>query len=135
MACYGPPHDFNGDGVKELLLLFIDDKVEGIPVAPVSNLNPAGTRGFIVLTRIEGRFWPLFYCFSEYGVELEWAEECGIAGLRNSMYGEQQVWGWRKDITDWPGSQWCAVVRGWDQEQNTYGLPKTFPHCLANYGK
>jgi len=130
-------HDFNADGQEELVVFFTDEGLGGLDIDDLDDLKDGVvTCGFLMLTRIDGRPWPVFYYFSEYRVGLQYKTVMNITGLvaEGGKGGGQTVWGWKKELADWP-AQWDAKVRIWDRDKHAYGVPHIQSRYLANYGK
>ena len=61
------PCDFNADDEDEVLLLFTDEGLGDLPITSVDQVKGVVTCGFVLLTRIEGRLWPVLgFLFMPY---------------------------------------------------------------------
>ena len=129
-------HDFNGNGEKELVLFFSDSGLGKLPIESLEQLNGVVTCGFIMLTRINDQFWPVFYYFSEYRVQISYKAVLNVTGLvdEGGRGGGQTVWGWKKNSDEWPG-RWAAYFRIWDRDKQAYGPRRIMSRYLSNYGQ
>jgi len=129
-------HDFNGDGQEELFLLFTDQGLGKLYVNSANDLDGIVTCGFMMLTIIDGRLWPVFYYFDEYRARLSCRTVLNVTGLVNEggRGGVQTVWGWENRADDWP-AQWTAFFRTWGPDKQTYGARRAMSRFLSNCGK
>lgn len=124
-------HDFNGDGLEEIVVFFTDDGLGDLDIDDLGHLRGGVvTCGFLMATRVEGRLWPVFYYFDEYRVTLTYKRVLAVTGLvaEGGKGGAQTVWGWRAGVPDLP-DRWDAFWRAED------GTPHIQARFLASYGK
>jgi len=129
--------DLNGDDRSEIIVVFGDEGL-GLPTFDLESTieKPLICRGFLVLTEVNGREWPLFYYFNEWRASIHLSRTAGRVGIVKSggKDGQQIFWGWCDGYGEWP-PRWETRYRTWDKAQSDYGLWQVFPPLFANYGK
>jgi len=129
--------DLNGDGREETIVVFGDEGIEK-PTFSSPNIREWSvvTRGFMVLTEIGGRQWPLFYYYTEWRASFHLSRTADRTGIvkEGGKDGEQVFWGWHKGDGDFP-ARWESLHRTWDKAERHYGPWQMFPPVFADYGK
>ncbi len=132
-----PPieHDFNGDGQKETLFLISDQGPGDLGARSVEDLRKGVTvAGFFLFTRVEGRWWPVYYYFDQerdslhldaiYGpyFEDEKAKRIWSEGLvvNSDRQGQELTWFWHPAYPDLPYSFWATSLRRWNEDLQAY---------------
>ena len=133
----GPPieHDFNGDGLEEILLVISDRGLGKVRVNGIDDLRKGIiVAGFLLFTKVEGKWWPVYYLYDHERVFLHldriygpyaWDEKATRVWSEGLVVdadkeGRELTWFWHPAYPDWPYSFWATSVRYWDEGLEAY---------------
>jgi len=91
-------HDFNGDGIDEIVLLFDDQGLDLSKIRTILDLNGTVCRGFLVLTHFERRWWPVCFYFNAYRGQFSFSADKKWPGivLRGGRDHMHAIWFWQQ---------------------------------------
>ena len=118
--------DLNADGHPEVLLLMYRqgswEQKEAMAAGLADLRKGVYAEGFMVLEAVEGRAWPVFYCWVYWRLSLQLKELDGHLGIvsEGGKDGRQAFWGWVPH-GEFPPPYWAARERFWEREANRYG--------------
>ena len=122
-------HDPNADESPELVAVILEDHlfdwmVERGELPADGRLGIDEMRdgltcsGFMLLEKIDGRWWPAAYYFYEWRIGLSFEEADEGPRLVGNGWGETRHWYWGKLAeTDWRPPTWQARSRSWAGEK------------------